>query len=264
MLSNGHGGFGKRPEETDWPKDRHCASGRLRGHACAHHHPPPDACHTSGSHRWPRMPYAACRRLHRAEAEVHAGRWRCMKIRPRRCLPDRGRDCQPYEGLVTTARRAAALCVSRSWQSTGSLRYGLSCHAGDARKPHGQGITMLAYARGHACTRPWPLLPVGGAGDQRLRCCIAESGCSCIKMAPAAPLAGQADRDAADVWRAPVLPGWQGTGLVFPAPLAAAYRDGGVRVLRRRAGYSLAGTSSTGARAPRRRAAVTARRGAGL
>ncbi len=32
MLSNGHGGFGKRPEETDRPKDRHRASGRLREH----------------------------------------------------------------------------------------------------------------------------------------------------------------------------------------------------------------------------------------
>ena len=32
MLSNGHGGFGKRPEETDQPKDRHRASGRLREH----------------------------------------------------------------------------------------------------------------------------------------------------------------------------------------------------------------------------------------
>jgi len=32
LLSNGHGGFGKRPEETDWPKDQHRASGRLREH----------------------------------------------------------------------------------------------------------------------------------------------------------------------------------------------------------------------------------------
>jgi hypothetical protein len=32
LLSNGHGGFGKRPEETDRPKDRHRASGRLREH----------------------------------------------------------------------------------------------------------------------------------------------------------------------------------------------------------------------------------------
>ncbi|CUU59748.1 S-adenosyl methyltransferase [Parafrankia irregularis] len=31
LLSNGHGGFGKRPEETDRPKCRHRASGRLRG-----------------------------------------------------------------------------------------------------------------------------------------------------------------------------------------------------------------------------------------
>jgi len=32
LLSNGHGGFGKRPEETDRPKGRHRASGRLREH----------------------------------------------------------------------------------------------------------------------------------------------------------------------------------------------------------------------------------------
>jgi hypothetical protein len=32
LLSNGHGGFGKRPEETDQSKDRHRASGRLREH----------------------------------------------------------------------------------------------------------------------------------------------------------------------------------------------------------------------------------------
>jgi hypothetical protein len=32
LPSNGHGGFGKRPEETDWPKGRHRASGRLREH----------------------------------------------------------------------------------------------------------------------------------------------------------------------------------------------------------------------------------------
>jgi hypothetical protein len=32
LLSNGHGGFGKRPGETDRPKDRHRASGRLREH----------------------------------------------------------------------------------------------------------------------------------------------------------------------------------------------------------------------------------------
>jgi hypothetical protein len=31
LLSNEHGGFGKRPEETDRPKCRHRASGRLRG-----------------------------------------------------------------------------------------------------------------------------------------------------------------------------------------------------------------------------------------
>ena len=31
MLSNGHGGFGKRPGETGRSKDRHRASGRLRG-----------------------------------------------------------------------------------------------------------------------------------------------------------------------------------------------------------------------------------------
>jgi hypothetical protein len=28
VLSNGHAGFGGRPEETDWPKGRHRASGR--------------------------------------------------------------------------------------------------------------------------------------------------------------------------------------------------------------------------------------------
>ncbi len=32
LLSNGHGGFGKRPEETDRPKGRHRAPGRLREH----------------------------------------------------------------------------------------------------------------------------------------------------------------------------------------------------------------------------------------
>jgi putative transposase len=32
LLSNGHGGFGKRPGETDQPKDRHRAPGRLREH----------------------------------------------------------------------------------------------------------------------------------------------------------------------------------------------------------------------------------------
>jgi hypothetical protein len=32
LLSNGHGGFGKRPEGTDRAKDRHRASGRLREH----------------------------------------------------------------------------------------------------------------------------------------------------------------------------------------------------------------------------------------
>src|SRR6266545_3499700 len=31
LLSNGHGGFGKRPGETGRSKDRHRASGRLRG-----------------------------------------------------------------------------------------------------------------------------------------------------------------------------------------------------------------------------------------
>jgi hypothetical protein len=32
LRSNGHGGFGKRPEETDRPKGQHRASGRLREH----------------------------------------------------------------------------------------------------------------------------------------------------------------------------------------------------------------------------------------
>ena len=32
LLSNGHGGFGKRPEETGRPKGQHRASGRLREH----------------------------------------------------------------------------------------------------------------------------------------------------------------------------------------------------------------------------------------
>jgi putative transposase len=32
LLSNGHGGFGKRPEETDRPKGWHRAPGRLREH----------------------------------------------------------------------------------------------------------------------------------------------------------------------------------------------------------------------------------------
>src|ERR1019366_3583948 len=31
LLSNGHGGFGKRPGETGQSKDRHRAPGRLRG-----------------------------------------------------------------------------------------------------------------------------------------------------------------------------------------------------------------------------------------
>src|SRR6266851_2427160 len=31
LLSNGHGGFGKRPGETGRSKDRHRAPGRLRG-----------------------------------------------------------------------------------------------------------------------------------------------------------------------------------------------------------------------------------------
>ena len=35
LLSNGHGGFGKRPGETDRPKDRHRAPGRLREQAIA-------------------------------------------------------------------------------------------------------------------------------------------------------------------------------------------------------------------------------------
>lgn len=33
MLSNGHAGFGGRPEETDRSKDRHRASGRPNGTA---------------------------------------------------------------------------------------------------------------------------------------------------------------------------------------------------------------------------------------
>ena len=47
--------------------------------------------------------------LYAAEAEVHAERWRCIKIRPSRCLRHRGRDCLPSEELRITARRAAAL-----------------------------------------------------------------------------------------------------------------------------------------------------------
>jgi hypothetical protein len=42
-----------------------------------------------------------------AEAEVHAERWQCIKIRPRRRLRRRGRDCLPCEELQITARRAA-------------------------------------------------------------------------------------------------------------------------------------------------------------
>jgi hypothetical protein len=37
LLSNGHGGFGKRPGETDQPKGWHRASGRLRGICPAGH-----------------------------------------------------------------------------------------------------------------------------------------------------------------------------------------------------------------------------------
>src|SRR5262249_14028372 len=47
-----------------------------------------------------------------AEAEVHAERWRCIKIRPRRCLRRRGWDCLPREDLLITARRAADMVDS--------------------------------------------------------------------------------------------------------------------------------------------------------
>jgi hypothetical protein len=47
-----------------------------------------------------------------AEAEGHAERRRCIKIRPRRCLRGLDRDCQPCEELLITARRAADLYAS--------------------------------------------------------------------------------------------------------------------------------------------------------
>ena len=37
MLSNGHAGFGGRPEETDWPKGQHRASGRPNISQGKHH-----------------------------------------------------------------------------------------------------------------------------------------------------------------------------------------------------------------------------------
>jgi hypothetical protein len=42
-----------------------------------------------------------------AEAEVHAERWQCIKIRSRCCLRRRGRDFLPCEELQITARGAA-------------------------------------------------------------------------------------------------------------------------------------------------------------
>ena len=46
-------------------------------------------------------------RSSRLEAEVHAEPWRCIKIRSRRSLRRRGRDCLPCEELLITARRPA-------------------------------------------------------------------------------------------------------------------------------------------------------------
>ena len=55
---------------------------------------------------------AARRTRGAAEAEVHAERRRCIKIRPRRCLRRRGQDCLPCEALQITARRPAVRCGS--------------------------------------------------------------------------------------------------------------------------------------------------------
>ena len=54
--------------------------------------------------------------LSAAEAEVHAEPWRCIKIRPRRSLRRRGRDCLPCEELLITACRPAAMCVRAAFQ----------------------------------------------------------------------------------------------------------------------------------------------------
>ena len=46
-----------------------------------------------------------------AEAEVHAEPWRCIKIRSRRSLRRRGRDCLPCEELLITARRPVIISI---------------------------------------------------------------------------------------------------------------------------------------------------------
>src|SRR5215472_920576 len=82
-----------RPGPLAEAPDRQAHSSMLRANSTAV---------AARSRRTRRAPYAAC-------AEVHAGRWRCIKIRPRRCLRRRGRDCLPCEELQITARRAADL-----------------------------------------------------------------------------------------------------------------------------------------------------------
>jgi hypothetical protein len=44
--------------------------------------------------------------LSAAEAEVHAERWRCIKIRPRRCPRRRGRDCLPVRRALNNRARS--------------------------------------------------------------------------------------------------------------------------------------------------------------
>jgi hypothetical protein len=95
----------------------------------------------------------------RLEAGVRAERWRCIKIRPRRCLRGRGRDCQiarrthdnraPSRRSGRHAVPGSAVSVLRSWHAFSTAR--LLCLAaptrGRPRRRHLQRISPSLLPR---------------------------------------------------------------------------------------------------------------------
>lgn len=119
---------------------------------------------------------------HAAEAEVHAERRRCIKIRPHRCLRGLGGDCQPCEELLITARRAADLarrqnlgCQFHGRAELAVLRCPRTCYGGGGFETYTRFDTQPCGLRAGCGHRRTESL---GASHRAIltRCCVPACG----------------------------------------------------------------------------------------